>query len=82
MRLAEHLFRNLERLAVYDLCVGVLALAKEHLSEGIHGRERGRVRVAEHLFRDLESLAVYSLRVGELALTRENKSEATHICKC
>lgn len=38
--LAEHLFANCERLAVYGLRFSVLALAREHSSEVTHARER------------------------------------------
>ena len=81
MRLAEHFFANLKRLAVYSLRVGILALAIKHFSEVAYSYKRVRVRLAEHLFANLERLAVYSLRVSVLALAVEHFSEVAYNCK-
>lgn len=56
VRLAEHLFPDLERLAVHSLCVGVLALAREHKSEVTYGRERRWVRLGLRGLLDLDHL--------------------------
>ena len=81
MRLAEHLFPNLKRLAVYSLRIGVLALAIKHSSEVTYSYKRIKVHLAEHLFANLERLAVYSFRVSVFALAIKHKSKVAYSYK-
>ena len=62
MRLAEHLFPDLERLAVHGLSIRVLALAGKYCSKHPHARRNAPIIVLKILSANSKGLFTFDFR--------------------